>query len=173
MNSCLAADYFSTPDYFGTGTASQLTRFPFKEREPSPVVSPRTLPTGASIRVVTEDSSEWVQTVVSQVTRLLSLGPGWDSYGALPIDVELTAQAITLISELPQHYRTPAIFPTSKGGVQLEWQSVKGELEVTFEPQEISYLFESAYHPNQNSEGIVSNVDVVPTIENLLTKRLD
>lgn len=173
MNSSLAADFYPAGAFndFEPGTVGNLIKFPSWHQEVTPV-SPRAQSKGPAIRVVTDDDSEWIQTVVSKVTELLSLEQGWDSYGALPLDLDLVANALGLLSVLPGRYQTPVIFPTSKGGVQLEWQGAKGELEVTIEAEAISYLFESSNVANPTKEGLGSYDEIVPEIK-FLTEQLD
>ncbi len=64
------------------------------------------------------------------------LQTNWDSYGAPPIDIDCIDTARSMI-ELVQVVSecVPLVFPTARGGVQLEWRNPNGtEVEVDIIP---------------------------------------
>jgi hypothetical protein len=65
------------------------------------------------------------------VKRLLRLLPNWDSYGAKTIDRQRAETAIYLLwVAIASGVPTPAIVPTSDGGIQLEWHRCGVDLEI-------------------------------------------
>jgi hypothetical protein len=82
--------------------------------------------------------------------RLLALTPGWDSYGALPVDPACALAAWHLLTAiLREDSPAPAVVPTVRGGVQLEWH-VKGvdlEIEVG-----AARLYHVAFEDNATGE---------------------
>lgn len=58
--------------------------------------------------------------------RLLALGglaPGWDGSSARAISFTALDAAFAVLRELPSGFELPGVFPTSEGGVLIEWSS--------------------------------------------------
>jgi hypothetical protein len=73
----------------------------------------------------------WVLPVVNAIGRLLSLPPNWDSYGAPPVDPKHVDAALKLLADVMRDDTPPpAVVPTSRGGVQIEWHTKGVDLEV-------------------------------------------
>jgi hypothetical protein len=86
----------------------------------------------------------WIAPTVDALSRLLSMPQDWDSYGAPQVDPACVASAIE-IALTTMHDRTPspAVVPTSSGGVQLEWHTRGIDLEIEIRsPSRISACFE-------------------------------
>lgn len=86
----------------------------------------------------------WMPTTVDALGRLLSMPHGWDSYGAPQVDPACVASAIEIALTV-MHARTPspAVVPTTSGGVQLEWHTRGIDLEIEIRsPSRISASFE-------------------------------
>lgn len=72
-----------------------------------------------------------IEQVSERINQLRSLKAGWDSYGAPAIN-EATLNyglglfAIVAIPKLP----VPSVVPTRHGGVQFEWHTAQGDVEV-------------------------------------------
>ncbi len=70
-----------------------------------------------------------------QFAPLRALARGWDSYGAPPIDDAAIQAALSLVVDLSAaHFPLPAVVPTSKGGVSLEWRRGPQEIVVEIAP---------------------------------------
>lgn len=68
---------------------------------------------------------------VRKIVRLLSFAPGWDSYNARAIDRQRAVAALSMVwLALVNGAPTPAIVPTSDGGIQLEWHRQGVDLEI-------------------------------------------
>jgi len=102
-----------------------------------------------------------------QLNRLRRLGANWDSYGAEPISgvaVERAHALLRLVRDLLSGWagygaHPYAIAPLADGGVQVEWRSPRGDLEVEIGPDgSLGYLLE------QERDGKVQylQVDRVP-----------
>ncbi len=76
----------------------------------------------------------WLRRVLESVAELLALEYGWDSYAAPQISPDAVVDAIRILLELADtiEIEIPVIVPTTRGGIQLEWQrpGVVVELEV-------------------------------------------
>lgn len=101
----------------------------------------------ADLEVATKD-----KLVVSVQRKLLEMGqsePDWDSYGAQPTSLNAVRKAEELFAKIAnQFYLTKGekirpydVAPLTNGGVQLEWRSLSGSLEVEVHPDlEFRYL---------------------------------
>ena len=75
--------------------------------------------------------NEWIVPLLQQVFQLGSLPPNWDSYGGHPIDHAAVAATVMLLwNVLRPKDPPPAIVPTSRGGVLLEWHEGGIDLEI-------------------------------------------
>lgn len=100
--------------------------------------SSQTLPSRESATHLTISRDSIILTVTEKILEFADLESDWDSYGAQPISLKAVQKAIKLISNIAdQFYNTKGekirpfdIAPRSDGGVQFEWRSAKGSLEV-------------------------------------------
>ena len=86
----------------------------------------------------------WGETIRRQLRQLLELSPNWNSYSAHSVDPVLADAAWDLLSSLARDDTpAPAVIPTVRGGVQLEWHLRQIDLEIEFlVPQQCAILFE-------------------------------
>src|SRR5581483_7638676 len=80
--------------------------------------------------------------MVDELDELTSLPENWDGYGSLPIQARAKETALKLIELLDQlDMPIPHFAPVSGGGLQMEWQKGKRELELEILPQgEVLFL---------------------------------
>lgn len=93
--------------------------------------------------------------IIPQIVELLRLEPNWDSYGACAIDVRTVMSAIRVISILMRKDTpNPSVIPTSRGGIQFQWELGSKYLEIeVFPPDKIeAYYFDSS-KPESEEEG--------------------
>jgi hypothetical protein len=93
---------------------------------------------------------------------LLSLGQGWNSYGARPVDPLKVVAALELLAQvMSDSAPAPTVVPTSRGGVQLEWHTLGIDLEVEVQsPQRFQVSFEDS-RSNVEWEGELT-LDMTP-----------
>jgi hypothetical protein len=112
----------------------------------TPVASPPNSATNAGIKAVrfpeaggsatiTATSSTWLLEVENRMLELLELRAGWDTYEAPPIDSHYVAVATEVVHELARIgvAVAPAVVPTPRGGVQLEWHVADLGLEISID----------------------------------------
>jgi hypothetical protein len=93
------------------------------------------------------DESELGRTF-KRLDEISALERNWDSYGSEPPTVDARAKARTLITSLYRTLRATAgqnaipfaVVPLSGGGVQIEWRSRAGAIEVEIGPETYGYL---------------------------------
>ncbi len=79
-----------------------------------------------------------------RLTHIARLESDWDSYGSVPISPNAIRAALVLIGAAAVLFeaRPFAILPLSGGGIQLEWRSPRGEIEVEIgSDNTLGYLF--------------------------------
>lgn len=70
-----------------------------------------------------------------KIAELSRLSVNWDTYGSCPIQPAAIERALKILSLADRHgFTAPDIFPVPGGGIQLEWQNEKRELELEILP---------------------------------------
>lgn len=73
----------------------------------------------------------WLEATNESLRELLALPANWDSYGAKSIQVESVMAAIDLLRAIMRDDSpAPAVVPTARGFVQLEWHCNGVDLEI-------------------------------------------
>jgi hypothetical protein len=84
----------------------------------------------------------WSRAAQKKLEELSKLPENWNSYGSQPIQpdaIEVTAKLLSDLVKLKMP--EPQIFPVSGGGIQLEWENSKCELEIEILPNKsVEYL---------------------------------
>ena len=77
----------------------------------------------------------WFQAAVPQFESVMSLAPGWDSYGGVPTSLTSVEVAFQFLgSYLGPTSLPPSVVPLSDGGIQLVWHNNGVDVEATFSP---------------------------------------
>ncbi len=80
-------------------------------------------------------SSSWLRRAQQKLRELSMLQANWDSYGSRAIEPDALEVAAELLEAVAQFgLFEPQIFPVPGGGLQLEWESAKRELELEILP---------------------------------------
>ena len=73
----------------------------------------------------------WLPAIVAKLDELASLPPNWNSYRAAPVKRTCLFAAVQLLLSVMQDKSpTPAIVPTNRGTVLLEWHKRGIDLEI-------------------------------------------
>lgn len=92
---------------------------------------PREFRSSATATLSERDQLRRSQDFWEAAARLLELLPGWDSYGAAAVFPGHVESACSLYcSVMRPSIPLPKIVPTSRGGIQLEWDSPELFIEV-------------------------------------------
>lgn len=84
----------------------------------------------------------WLLPTIQSMASLLSLPANWNSYGARPIDPRDVVLALDLLDRTMQpDTPPPAVAPTARGGLQLEWHLRGIDLEVEPLAQDQVHVF--------------------------------
>lgn len=83
---------------------------------------------------VSSPSELWLLELVPTIGHLLELPQNWDSYGAKPIKVDFIRYALEILTVIAcPNLPAPALVPTARGGVQIEWHMRGIDLEIRVE----------------------------------------
>ena len=78
---------------------------------------------------------KWLKETEETLRGLATLPEGWDSYGAKSIEPHVVDTAIELLHRIVQHNALkPAVVPTNRGGIQIEWHTQGVDLEIEIAP---------------------------------------
>ena len=79
-------------------------------------------------------SSQWIFPVRDILERLANLEHGWDGYEGKPTAFRCIRFSVDILDQIMEDKTPlPNIVPTSEGGLQLEWHSDTGDLEIEIE----------------------------------------
>jgi len=96
----------------------------------------------------------WFDNIDDQLQEFLSLEPNWDSYGAEPIDEDITKKTLELILLITEENTPePFVAPVPSGGIDIEWNKQARLLSIKVRKDEIRYLlFNRDGTPNQKGQ---------------------
>jgi hypothetical protein len=90
---------------------------------------------------------------LGSVVDLLRLPAGWNSYSAKPIAPQTASHAIRLLAEfLKSQTPPPAVVPTVRGGIQLEWHTKGVDLEIYIDSANCVTFFAERIDSDECSE---------------------
>lgn len=87
---------------------------------------------GAKERVfITDNGSSWGNLVKKRLEELIQLPYGWDGYSGTHVSFENANFAFRMLDAIcGLETRTPQIVPGSSGDLQIEWHTLRGDLEI-------------------------------------------
>lgn len=100
---------------------------------------------------------------VETIAQLLTLPPGWNSYSAKPIAPQNAICAIRLVSELLQPTTPPpVVVPRVRGGLQLEWHTEAGDIEIYIDsPDRITFFAENSQTGESTELPLAANEEIL------------
>lgn len=107
-------------------------------------------------------SSRSFKKSLEDIAALLALPPGWNSYAAKPIAPQNAILAIRLVWSLLQPgVAVPLVVPRVRGGIQLEWHTPIGDIEIYIDaPDQVTFFAEHA-GSGENTEGTLAGNEEV------------
>lgn len=89
------------------------------------------LPSANSRLLVIEPDYAWRDTAVTSLEKLVQLQVGWDGYSARPVSLLNANFALRVLDAIcGSGAEAPQIVPGLEGDVQLEWHTLKGDVEL-------------------------------------------
>ncbi|MBI5319804.1 hypothetical protein [Bradyrhizobium sp.] len=87
--------------------------------------------------------SSWARPTVDRLIAIAPLRDNWDQRGSAAVRADVLSFAWQLLVQImPEDGAAPVAVPLGNGGIQLEWSSNRGDLEIEIaRPFEISALF--------------------------------
>lgn len=74
---------------------------------------------------------DWDCSVRTRLGQIGALPVGWDGYGSEPIGEDVRSFALHILySSMSSDQMAPSIVPISGGGLQLEWHTQRGDIEL-------------------------------------------
>jgi hypothetical protein len=93
---------------------------------------------------------------VQDLIQLSELPDGWNSYRAKKIDkANIAAALLFLLNHLTPESSLPHVVPTVRGGVQLEWHTLNGDIEVYISGSTDISFFADTLCSDGEFEGII------------------
>lgn len=81
--------------------------------------------------LLTEPVQAWNEKVMSQLSELIQLKPGWDGYQGSPVSFENATFALRIIEAIcGNDTQPPQIIPGVSGDLQIEWHTMQGDIEL-------------------------------------------
>lgn len=101
---------------------------------------------------LSEPNVVWRDKVIERLEELIRLENGWDGYQGLPVSFENAAFALRMVETISNwNTEAPQIVPGYSGDLQVEWHTLKGDLELHIEkPNKVIAWY---WHVNDESEG--------------------
>lgn len=110
-----------------------------------------------------------VKEILPRLIELSTLKPGWDSYGAHPVEPEAVTYLLNMLLAVKRKsLAVPQIVPMNSGGLQLEWDHEALHLEVAVGSQQACFYFEDEAAQATVSEDQTSVSDAADTLDRLL-----
>lgn len=111
-----------------------------------PCEIPLSFPGGTVVIRVLGAVPAWLEPTAAVLEELLWLDSNWDSYGALPVDVDQAFTVLELLGRVMNNDTPhPQLVPTNRGGVQVEWHRSGIDVEIeTLMPGRLSVSYEDS-----------------------------
>jgi hypothetical protein len=84
--------------------------------------------------IVDEPRQSWRDEVMNRLDKLVKLESGWDGYQGLPVSLENAVFTLRMLdAACGGNVRAPQIVPGATGDLQIEWHTLKGDIELHVE----------------------------------------
>lgn len=82
-------------------------------------------------KAIDESSNRWSDEVADRLQALIRLLPGWDGYQGRPVSFVNANFAFQMLNSVcGPEARAPQIVPGSAGDLQIEWHTLRGDIEL-------------------------------------------
>jgi len=99
---------------------------------------------GIMSKIDTEQPERSLVVALALLADLARLGPGWDGYGADPIEVACVDNVRAVLAALPAGIPSPEISPNPNGTLTLDWVAAGYRLSFEIGAGRYSAIWESA-----------------------------
>ena len=102
----------------------------------------------------------WLKSALADVAQMAALPANWDSYSSPPPRETVCQSAVQLLASIEHAgFPAPRIVPISGGGLQIEWQYNRRELELEIVAGSHEVLFLKVHEDDSAEEGVCSITD--------------
>lgn len=89
------------------------------------------IPAASARLMVFEPCHGWREAVMNRLEELVRLEFGWDGYRGVPVTLENATFALRMLEAVcGPNAEAPQIVPGASGDLQIEWHSLKGDIEL-------------------------------------------
>lgn len=105
----------------------------------------------------------WSEPVAERLAELMQLPVGWDGQRGRPVSRENASFALGILSAvMDQSMPMPSLVPTSSGSIQIEWHTLKGDVELRIHrPNSVNAWFSSVEDDEEPEVVLSSNFKIV------------
>lgn len=97
---------------------------------------------------------QWMRDALSRLNQVAQMPSNWDTYGAIPVNQRTLEHALLVLTKLmPSSKRLPQILASSHGGVLLQWDDGRRELEVSVDGPMRGTVYFSDDEAGEQEEG--------------------
>lgn len=95
----------------------------------------------------------WIEPISKRLRELMHLKAGWDGYSGRPLSQENAVFAMSILSAvMDQSIPVPSLVPTVSGSVQIEWHTLKGDIELRIHRPNSVHAWFSSVDDDQEPE---------------------
>lgn len=88
-------------------------------------------PSQAGRRNISDFNRSWVDPVLERLEYLVRLEHGWDGYNAPNVSFSTAAFAFSMLDSIcGPNTATPSLVPGINGDIQIEWHTLRGDIEL-------------------------------------------
>lgn len=118
------------------------------------------IPTGSARLVMFEPNHNWRDAVMKRLEQLVRLEQGWDGYRGEPVSLENAAFALRMLEAVCGPNATPPqLVPGPSGDLQIEWHSLKGDIELHVLAPNRVHAWRQLVGRNEDGESLDLTID--------------
>ena len=142
-----------------TQSTAAFTGEVFRDRSTNNVVS---ISSNRIRKVSDQKGNRWSDEVADRLQTLIQLTPGWDGYHGRPVSFVNAFFAFQMLNSIcGLEARAPQIIPGSEGDLQIEWHTLRGDIELHVRGPNDVHAWRAMTFDNADGEELDLTVDFV------------
>ena len=117
------------------------------------------IPLRAKRLLISDTAQPWSEKVQTRLQELIRLQRGWDGYHGVPVSFENAVFTMRVLEAIcGSEFPAPQIVPGAQGDLQIEWHTLKGDLELHIKrPNDVHAWRSLISLPDQDEELDLTN----------------